>query len=233
MTGTRNLIGTAIIVLAATGAILPATVVAAPANAHSSSFAGYQLAVAPTTASATFKLPSLTCTATDAGMVAAVVFTNFTTSEFTSGGAYSNCTGGQAGYAALAEINDHFSYLTQAMSAGDTIKVTVKVSSSKTTVSITDKTTRSTVTDTVTGSSGGGAFTGFSVGESKIGSPNLPVPQFVALAYSGITVNGAALGSYSAGSLVASDMYDGTTLQVSTGALAAGSGSFTTHFQHT
>lgn len=230
-------IGRAVMTALAVSATLVAASTSAAAaghtrvNSQSQTSAGYEIAVAPTSATIEFKLPALTCTATDAGMVAELVFTNFTTSEFTSGGAYANCTGGQAGYAALAEINDHFSYLTPTMSSGDRIKVTVTVSATKTTVTISDTTTHGTVKDTLSGPGGGGHFTGVSIGEVKIGSPNLPVPQFTTLSYSNIAINGASLGTYS--NKTAVDMYNGSTLQVVTGSVTGTGTGFTTTFNHT
>jgi hypothetical protein len=205
---------------------------AAPAaNGHSPTFAGYQSSVAPTKATVAFKLPALTCTSTYSGIVPNVTFTNFTTGNFTSGGVYVQCVNGQPNYAALIEINNRFSFPTQTMNAGDAIKVSLVVSSTATTVTIADVTTKGKVKDTVSGPGGGGSFTGMSAGDSAVGSPPAPVPQFTTLSLSGITVNGTSLGSH--GPLFGSDMYSGTTLQIKAGKLNLAGTGFVTTFVHT
>ncbi len=198
-------------------------------HGHSPSLAGYQVTVAATTATTTFTLPSLTCSPTYAGIVPNITFTNFTTSEFTSAGVYVQCLGGVPNYGASVEINDRFSPLTPTLNAGDKIKLTLKVTATATNVTISDVTNRSSDKATVKGPGGGGSFTGASVGDSAVGSPPAPVSQWGTIIFSGTTFNGASLSTYT--SAFGSDMYNGTTLQVLAGNVAA-NGNFTTTFVH-
>ena len=201
-------------------------------NGHSSSFAGYQVDLAATTVKATFKLPALTCTSsTYAGMVPNVGLTNFTSNDFSSAGVYVTCSNGSPSYASLAEINNRYSDLTQTLNAGDTIKLSLSASAKSTVVSIADLTNKSTVKSSVSGAGGGGTFTGASVGESTIGSPSVPIAQFSTLRFSAITVNGHTLAA--GGTLFGSDLYNGTTLQISAGAVSKAGNSFLTKFVHT
>lgn len=181
-------------------------------------------------ATTSFKLPAVTCTATNGGLVPSLGFSNFTTNEFTSGGVSVQCTGGNPSHGAVAEIDDHFSYLTQNLNAGDNIKVTVTVSASKSTVTISDTTNKSTVKDSISGPGGGGSFTGASVGDSTIGSPSEPIVQLTHLAFAGTQINNATLKA--AGTLFGSDLYSGTTLQIKTGAVSTSGTGFTTTFHH-
>jgi hypothetical protein len=141
---------------------------------------------------------------------------------------YVQCLGGVPNYASLIEINDRFSFLSQTLSAGDTVRFNITVKSTSTAVSITDVTKHSVVKSSVSGPGGGGSFTGASVGDSKIGSPGEPVAPFTTLTFTAIKVNGQPLGA--AGTLFPSDMYNGATLQIRTGTLAATGTHFTTTF---
>ena len=88
----------------ALAAVIAVTMVASPgvasaaAHTHSPTFAGYQVTDVPTTGTATFTLPTLTCTPTNAGIVPSLVFTNFGASNFTSAGVYVQCLGGVPNY---------------------------------------------------------------------------------------------------------------------------------------
>jgi len=220
------------VVLLASGVLmtfaLPGSAMGAVSHSHSPNFAGYQVNDAPKTGTVTFSLPQLTCSATNEGFVPSLVFTNFTTNEFTSAGIYVQCLGGVANYGSLVEINDHFSYLSQNLSSGDRVRLNITVTATSTTVAIADLTNHSTVKSKVSGINGGGAFTGASVGCNKIGSPGEPIAPFTSLAFTAIMVNGAPLGA--GGTLFASDMYNGTTLQIRAGGLASTGTHFSTTF---
>lgn len=205
-------------------------VASAAGHTQSPTFVGYQVSDVPTTGTVTFTLPTLTCTPTNAGIVPSLVFTNFSTNRFTSAGVYVQCLGGVPNYGSLVEINNHFSYLTQTLSAGDKIRFNIKVTATSTNVTITDVTNHSSVKSTVSGPGGGGTFTGASVGDSAIGSPPQPVAQFSTLAFSAIKVNNAPLGA--GGPLSGSDMYNGATLQISASNLSQTGSGFTTTFAH-
>jgi hypothetical protein len=202
--------------------------VAAGSHPHSPSFAGYQVNDAPKTGTVTLSLPQLTCSATNEGIVPSLVFTNFTTNEFTSAGVYVQCLGGVANYGSLVDINDHFSYLSQNLSSGDRVRLSITVSAASTTVAIADLTNHSSVKSKVSGINGGGTFTGASVGCNKIGSTSEPIAPFTSLAFTAITVNGAPLGA--GGTLFPSDMYNGTTLQIRAGSLSSTATHFSTTF---
>jgi hypothetical protein len=209
--------------------IATAAPASAAAHSHSPNFAGVGLNVTPTSGAVTFTLPALTCTPTDAGIVPNLGFTNFTTNEFTSGGVYVQCVSGAPTYDAYEEINNNYSFLTPTLAAGDAVHVTISVTASKTTVAVADVTHRATVSATVNGPGGGGSFTGASIGDVKIGSPGLPVPQFTTLTFSGLKINGAKVPR--ADTFTPADMYNGTTLQILSGRLSAG-GKFVTTFEH-
>jgi len=201
------------------------------AHTHSPSFAGYEITVVPTTATAAFKLPVLVCTSVNGGIVPSLDFTNFTTGEFTGVGVFVQCINGTPTYGALAEINDRFSYLSQTLNPGDAIRVSLSTSASRTTVTVADTTRKSAVKDSVFGPGGGGSFTGFSVGDSTIGSPSEPIVQFGKLTIGQAKVNGLSLAAAGPNSI--SDLYSGSTLQIRTGALSASGTSFATTFVHT
>jgi hypothetical protein len=206
----------------------PGGVASAASNPHSPSFAGYAVDVVPKTATVTFTIPALTCTPTNEGIVPSLAFTNFTTNTFTSAGMYVQCFNGAVDDGALIEINNRFSSLSQNVNAGDTIRLTIKVSAKLTSVAIADLTNNSSVQSVVSGPGGGGSFTGVSVGDSKIGSPGEPVAPFTTLAFKMLKVNGAPMGA--GGTLSPTDMYDASTLQIRTGALGPTGTHFTTTF---
>lgn len=220
----------------ALAAVIAVTMVASPgvasaaAHTHSPTFAGYQVTDVPTTGTATFTLPTLTCTPTNAGIVPSLVFTNFGASNFTSAGVYVQCLGGVPNYGSIIEINNRFSFHSQTLNAGDKIRFNIKVTATSTSVSITDTTNHSSVKSSVSGPGGGGTFTGASVGDSAIGSGPEPVAQFSTLAFSAIKVNNAPLGA--GGTLAGSDMYSGATLQISASNLSQTGSGFTTTFAH-
>ena len=116
----------------------------AASHADNQAFAGYTVGVTPTTGTATFSLPSLTCTSTNTGIVPTLQFADFTHNVFTSAGVYVQCLGGVPNYASLVEINNHFSFLTQTLNAGDKVRLNIAVSAKTTTVTITDTTNHST-----------------------------------------------------------------------------------------
>lgn len=202
----------------------------AASHAHNQNFAGYTIGDTPTTGTVSFTLPALTCTSTNAGIVPSLVFTNFTTNEFTSAGVYVQCFGGVPDYASLVEINNHFSFLTQTLNAGDKVRLNIAVTSKSTTVTITDTTNHSAAKQSVSGPGGGGSFNGATVGDNKIGSPGEPVAPFGTLEFTALKVNNSPLGA--GGTLLPNDMYNGSTLQIRAGALSATATHFTTTFVH-
>jgi Peptidase A4 family len=207
--------------------------VAGPASAamhsHNPNFAGVGLNVAPATGMVNFTLPALTCDDTDAGVVPNLLFTNFTSEDFTGGGVYVQCLGGAPTYSAYEEINNNYSFITPPLAAGDKIRVSISTSATATSVTVADTTTNATVSVSAKGPGDGGSFTGASVGDVKIGSPGLPIPQFTTLTFSGLKINGAKVPVGDA--FTPADMYDGTTLQILSGKLSGG-GKLTTTFVH-
>jgi hypothetical protein len=203
-------------------------------NPHSPSFAGYQVAVVPTKVSAVFTLPVVSCTSASTGVMDAnLALLNFKTNNFSGAGVYFGCASGKPSYTTTAEINNHWSYLTQTLAAKNIISVSITTSTTGTSITIRDVTNKSTVSASVSGSGGSGAFTLVSFGLSRVGSGTTsPIPQFTPVGFSSASINGRPFAK-AGGKPSPTDMYNGAQLQVVTGAINTKSqNAFTDTWKH-
>ncbi len=191
---------------------------------RSPTFAGYEATVTGSSAvtTATFTLPALTCTAANQAVnTGAAVQTSVSVS---AAAVRVGCSSGVARYTAVDALNGAGAPLALILRAGDQVKVTVAVGASSTTVTVKDLTTSASATATGVGATP----TAVQVGQFGVtsGSTLLGVPNFGSVQFSGVTVNGQALGSTNP---TAFQRYAGTRLQIATGALATPTSFATTY----
>jgi hypothetical protein len=189
-------------------------------------FSGYEVTVAPTSATTTFSIPAISCPSTTFSAVNAFLgLNNFTTNDFDSGGVAMTCVSGTPKYSAYTEINNAFYTSSQQLSSGDSVTVTVAASSSSTTVTVHDTTNSSSTSTSQSGPGGGGTFSSISVGAGGEGANKNPPPTFGSISFSASRVNGVSLTS--AGSPAEYEWYTNKVLVVSTSALSPGGTAFT------
>jgi hypothetical protein len=152
----------------------------APANASSTSKAGYLLASAPTPASANdkFKVPTLTCPPTGDYGIALGAFL-FTSSGLSGGEVTAECSSGTASYAGVVFENGENVTTPFTPAAGDVIKAQGSETATTASGGIFDVTQR--IGDVFSNSGAGAASSSVFIGmEALVGSSNtqLPVPPF-------------------------------------------------------
>jgi hypothetical protein len=200
-----------------------------PAGAHARTpsvinntvFAGYQATVAAgsaTSSAAQYKLPALSCTSANRAItpVAGVAVNNFAT--YSAAFVFTGCRGGKAVYFPALVVNG---------SEGNFIKVATKVTTAGTTVSVTDATTKVTKKRTGSGASSSAAYVGDS--DWAVNGTILGVPSFGTLSFTNCSVDGKALA---AAHPAKNQRVNGSTVQITTGALSSGGTAFPTHFKH-
>jgi hypothetical protein len=154
-------------------------------------FAGYEVTIKPTTATATVVVPAITCTASFSAVNAYVGFNNYTAKNFTSGGVAVGCSKtGTVFDDAYTEINNTFYTSSEQIRPGDTVTVTVVISATNTEVTVADATNGSSTTTTVDGPGGIGGFQSVSIGAGGEGKPMNPPPDFGSIGFSGVRING-------------------------------------------
>lgn len=212
-----------------------------PAGAHaravsvnnSPAFAGYQANVAAgsaTSSAAQYKVPKLSCTSAYRAItpVAGVEANSFAT--FSSAFLFVGCHKGKAAYFPSLVINGSLTaYSTTPLAAGDVIKVSAKVTTTRTTVQVTDVTKGVTKKLTGAGASPAAAYFGDSDWVTGSGTV-VGVPNFGTLTFSHCLINGAAL----AGSHPAKwqRVNSSGVVQIAPGALSSAGTAFPTHFKH-
>ena len=194
-------------------------------------FAGYQASVAPgsaTSSAAQFKVPRLSCTTADRGIVPGVGAEVNNFRSFSGAALIVECVRGRARYTLVTAINGNQVNYTTSVRTGNVIKVSVMVTTRATTVQVTDVTTRFTKRRTGPGARSSAAF----VGDDNLfsGTTLLGVPNFGTLTYTSCLVDGRALArSHPA-------RYQRVTsrgiLQIATGALSRAGTAFATHYRH-
>ena len=200
--------------------------------ANSRYFAGYEAAVkagSATVSSASFTVPTLSCTTTDRAItpVAGVDANNFKT--YSSAFLFTGCVNGQAvNYPSLVMNGNETDYTTTLLSAGDVINLTTKVSTNRTRVQVTDVTTGVTEKLLGPGASASDAYFGDSSWFNN--GALLHVPDFGKLTFKNCLIDGKALASWHP------DAYQRVnsvgTVQIQTGGMWPTGTAFTTHFQH-
>jgi hypothetical protein len=225
-------------------AATPAASASNPLIAQSPGFAGYN-ATAPsaiTMFSGSIKMPTVTCPLTGGpssfGANVEIQDTSGNIAAFTVGGQCSPMNGGPPTISpASIQLVSNFSPSLDAgasvgVVAGQTIHATI-------TEHATTGFTSLTITNPTTRASGSAStplvpsFTGVQAGLQQFslsgpGTSFTPIPTFTMFSFIGLKFNGATLATLNP---TESEMYDGSTLQVATSAIAAG-GTFNTIFKH-
>ena len=118
-------------------------------------------------------------------------------------------------------------YPTTAFHAGNVIKVATKVTTTSTTVSVRDVTTGVTKKLTGPGASSTAAYIGDS--DVTVGGTEVGVPNFGTVTFTGCSVDGKALA---AAHPARNQRVNGSTVQITTGALSPAGTAFATHYKH-
>ena len=198
-----------------------------------STFAGYQSAVAPgsaTSSAASSSVPKLSCTtATRAVGPAAGVQAN-NNKTFSSASLFTGCVNGKAvNYPALV-INGHETpYPKSPFSAGDVINLSTNVTTKGTTVQVTDVTTGASQKLTGAGASASAAYIGDTAWVNSTGTL-LGVPNFGTLTFTKCRIDGITLAAslpYRYQRVNSSNI-----VQIATGALPSTGTRFATSYKH-
>jgi len=204
-------------------------------RATSSSFAGYGVQAGGESSwkvAAQFVVPKLKCTGGSSSPERAIdpsVGVYNASSSFSTAGLFVGCYKGKALYFVTLDLNGSaHNYAKLAAHPGDTVAVRVSQTSKSTTVSASDK-SRKSVKKTLKGA-GSRTGSGPWVGDTGWDNPGLlGVPNFGKLDFSNATLNGSPFGA--GGAVARFDRRNGSTTQISTGALS-GNKSFETVFKH-
>jgi hypothetical protein len=201
-----------------------------PSAINSTGFAGYQATVtagSATSSAAQYKLPKLSCTSADRGItpVAGVEVNNKT--SYSAAFVFTGCQTGKAVYFPALVVSGNEVNYTTAFHAGDVIKVTTKVTTTGTTVSVADTTTAVTKKRTGAGASASAAYVGDS--DWTVNGVILGVPSFGTLSFTSCSIDGKSLAASHPAEY---QRVNGTTIQITTGALSSAGTAFATHFKH-
>ena len=196
-------------------------------------FAGYQTAVragSATVATATFTVPTLTCTTADRAIAAdvGVLVNNYKTAS--TAGVITGCASGTAVYYPSVVVNGkQTDYTGTPLSAGDIITITTKVSVNRTRVQVTDVTTGVTQKIIGAGARASAAFIGNDALFTSSGAL-LHVPDFGKVTFKSCLIDGKTLASWRPQTYQRVNSIG--RLQISTGGLWPSGTAFSTHFQH-
>jgi hypothetical protein len=219
------------------GVVLIMSLVAAPAYAGTTAgtlakaskypFAGY--ITPPTTITsvdATVTLPSFACTRKTTAVAAIATVYDSAGAKFSGAEVYLGCSGRKQMLVALADIDNVFTSLTVSMASGNTVALSATCGPSGISITVDDETTASSGSDS---SSSPETCTQAEAGDDGVskgtGSAVVPLPPFGALDYTGVMVNGSAIGSSSPG---VANYTEGKKNVITTGALTSGGTAFTT-----
>ena len=112
---------------------------------------------------------------------------------------------------------------------GDTVVLRLSWNATRLSLAVVDK-THPSVTRKLT-AAGSSSFSEAAIGDSVIGEPHVPVPDFGKVTFSESKINGRALGL--ASGLTRENLVNSSdVLQIKTGPLASNNESFTTTFKH-
>jgi hypothetical protein len=209
----------------------PAAQAAGAANMKSPLFAGYAAAPAAsgaTTASDTFKVPTVSgCTATTSAASSGAAISS-TLKKLWGAGVVLGCKGGKAGYEGTGTIASVTTNLL-AVSPGDTITVTASLTASKGSITFADTTKKFSKTLSGAGGTAMYALDGMGAVPTKVGSTtNLPIPNFGKVTFTGAKLNGKTPATGGVGV----DMVVGTTVKIVTSALGTGGNTWTETWKH-
>lgn len=211
--------------------IAPAALVAlvatsASANATSPNFAGWTISTPRSSAEAAtiFKVPTLTCTSTNATAVAGVGIP--TSSSVIASGVALSCSGGAASYTAETDINGTVTTLPVTVKPGDRIVTSLTVGAHK--ISGVFKDTTKSFSTKITGSGGAGLQPTVGVDGSETSTTDNPVPDFGKVVFLSSKIDEMTISASGAQGV---DMATSTgTLQIRTDVLNAAGDGFTAKF---
>jgi hypothetical protein len=215
------------------GAIAPAGLTTA-APTSNRTFAGYQATVpagSATVETASFTVPTLSCTTTDRAIAAdvGVLVNNFKTVSIS--GVITACSSGAAAYFPWVVVNGKETvYSASPVAAGDVIDLTTKVSTNRTRVQVTDVTTSVTQKIIGAGASASAAYIGDDALSTSSGTL-FHVPDFGKLTFMNCILDGKAFFSLRPHAFQRVNSLG--TVQIRTGGPFPGGTAFSTHFEHT
>jgi hypothetical protein len=209
---------------------------AGPATATPTStrtFAGYQATVSAgsaTVLTASFTVPTLSCTTTDRAIAPSTGVPVHSGKSFSAAFVFTGCVSGAAVYYPGVVVNGtETDYTTSPVAAGDVIDLTTKVSTNRTRVQVTDVTTGVTQKIIGAGASASAAFVGDEAWGDSSGHLE-HVPDFGKLTFKSCVLDGNTLASWHPHAYQRVNSIG--TLQIATGGFWPGGTAFTTHFQH-
>jgi hypothetical protein len=204
-------------------------VTAAPTNNRT--FAGYETAVpagSATVVTASFTVPTLSCTTTDRAIAADTGVVARRT--YSLSGVFIGCVSGAAVYYPSVVVNGvETDYPSNPVAAGDVIDLTTKVSTNRTRVQVTDVTTGVTQKIIGTGFSPRGAYAGDDAWFDNSGKLE-HVPSFGKLTFKSCMLDAKSIASWRP--YAYNRVNSIGTLQISAGNFWPGGTAFTTHFVH-
>jgi hypothetical protein len=214
-----------------TGSHAISRVTAAPTSTRT--FAGYQTALpagSATVATASFTVPTLSCTTTDRAIAPSAAVPANNGKTVSAAYVVTGCVNGQAVYSPGLIINGKgVGRSTAPFAAGDVITLTTKVSTNRTRVQVTDVTTG--VTSKFLGA--GARASGASFGDVALGSSTgalLHVPDFGKLTFKNCFIDGKTLASWHPHAY--QRVNSRGTVQIQTGGLWPAGTAFATRYQH-
>jgi hypothetical protein len=204
---------------------------AAPASSRS--FAGYQAAVpagSATVLTASFTVPTLTCTTTDRAIAPSTGVPENNYKTFSAAFVFAGCVSGTAVYYPGVVVNGtETDYTASPVAAGDVIDLTTKVSTNRTRVQVTDVTTGVTQKIIGAGASASAAFAGDDGWGNSSGQLE-HVPDFGKLQFKNCLLGAKPFATWHPRAYQRVNSVG--TVQISTGAFWPGGTAFTTRYEH-
>jgi Peptidase A4 family len=197
-------------------------------------FAGYETAVATdsaTVATASFTVPTLTCTTTDRAIAPGVGIPVDKAKSASAAYVFAGCVSGAATYYPGLLLNgSETDYPSVPFAAGDVVNVIAKVSKNRTRVEVVDVTSGVTEKLIGSGASASDAFFGDAGWGTSTGAL-LHVPEFTKLTFKDCLLDGKALARWRPHAYQRVNSIG--TVQIVAGGFWPGGTAFTTHFVHT
>jgi hypothetical protein len=198
---------------------------------NSPGFAGYQAPVTPgsaTSSAARFKVPKLSCTSAYRGIApgAGVVVNAFR--SVSTAYLFAVCHQGRVLYFLALVVNGNQVNYATPVHAGNVIKVSAKVTTTRTTVQVTDVTTGVTKKRTGRGARSSAAY----VGDDGVIANGIlrGVPSFGTLTFTNCLIDGKALAHSHPHRF--QRVNSRKIVQIATGALSSGGTAFPTYYKH-
>jgi Peptidase A4 family len=165
-------------------------------NATSTGFGGWVFTPkGAKSVTAEYKVPSFKCTSVASGFgPLSALATSTAASGFNAAGLLMGCSGGSAVASAAVVVNGVQTLGTKPVAAGDLIKTTITVTTTKVTATVADLTKARAFTLTKSGKGGVGLEELIVDDSLNNGTTQLPVTNFGKLAFSKAAVSGKAIG---------------------------------------